>query len=134
MYEYDRHGAGRLQQRPHGRAARGQNDVRRDAAISAACLRMSSALPPVQRVSIRMLWPLVQPNCCSPCTNAARRACPSGSSAAVVMSTPIRRIRSGCCALAASGHVTAAPLMSVTNSRRFSGRNCIRIITRGVRP
>jgi hypothetical protein len=36
----------------------GQNDVRRASAInSAACLRMSSALPPAQRVSIRILRP-----------------------------------------------------------------------------
>ena len=30
MREHDRHGAGRLQQRPHGRAASGQDDVRRE--------------------------------------------------------------------------------------------------------
>ena len=40
---------------------------------SAACLRMASALPPPQRESIRTLRPSVQPNCCSPCTNAAKR-------------------------------------------------------------
>ena len=45
------------------------------------------------------------------------RACPSGSSAASVMSTPMRRIRSPCCARAASGHA-AAPPSSVMNSRR----------------
>ena len=28
--EHDRHGAGRLQQRPHGRGAMGQDDVRRE--------------------------------------------------------------------------------------------------------
>ena len=33
----------------------------------------------------------------------------------------MRRMRSGCCARAASGHVTAAPLTSVTNSRRLIG-------------
>jgi hypothetical protein len=31
-----------------------------------------------------------------------------------------RRIRSGCCARAASGHATAAPPRSVMNSRRFN--------------
>jgi hypothetical protein len=35
------------------------------------------------------------------------------------MSTPIRRIRSVCCARAAGGHV-AAPPSSVMNSRRFN--------------
>jgi len=33
---------------------------------------------------------------------------------------------SGCCARAASGHVDAALPMSLTNSRRFNRRNCIR--------
>ena len=33
---------------------------------SAACLRISSALAPAQRVSIRTLRPMVQPNCCQP--------------------------------------------------------------------
>ena len=47
------------------------------------------------------------------------RACASGSSAAAVMSTPMRRIRSGCCARAASGHAAAAPPSSVMNSRRL---------------
>ena len=70
---------------------------------SPAYLRMRSASPADQRVSIRTLRPSIQPNCWRPCTNAARRACPSVSSAAVVMSTPMRRIRSPCCARAASG-------------------------------
>src|SRR5215831_12694363 len=35
------------------------------------------------------------------------------------MSTAIRRIRSPCCARAASGHAAAAPPSSVMNSRRF---------------
>jgi hypothetical protein len=35
-------------------------------------------------------------------------------------STPTRRIRSGCCARAASGYATAAPLSSVMKSRRFN--------------
>ena len=43
---------------------------------SAAYLRMRSASPAAQRVSIRTLRPSVQPNCCSPCRNAAMRACP----------------------------------------------------------
>jgi len=34
----------------------------------------------------------------------------------------MRRIRSGCCARAASGHVPAAPPRSVMNSRRFTAR------------
>jgi hypothetical protein len=36
-------------------------------------------------------------------------------------STPIRRIRSGCCARAATGHVVAAPPSNVMKSRRLMG-------------
>jgi putative tryptophan/tyrosine transport system substrate-binding protein len=50
--------------------------------------------------------------------NAVIRACPSGSSAARLMSTPIRHIRSGCCARPAIGHAAAAPPSSVMNARR----------------
>src|SRR5215510_10879860 len=70
---------------------------------------------------------MVHRNSCSPCVNAARRACPSGSSAAKCMSTPTRRIRSGCCARAASGHAAAAPPSSVMKSRRLP-RNSIQKI------
>jgi len=52
------------------------------------------------------------------CSNAARRATDSGSSSARTMKTPMRRIRSACCARAASGHA-AAPPSSVMKSRRF---------------
>jgi NAD(P)H-binding len=41
------------------------------------------------------------------------------------ISTPIRRTRSGCCAIAASGKAATAPPRSVMKSRRFIGRNCI---------
>src|SRR5262249_36350761 len=87
---------------------------------SAAYLRKSSASPAPQRYSIRTLRPTVQPNSCRPCRNAALRACPSASSAARFTSTPIRRIRSPCCARAASGHTTAAPPSSVMKSRASS--------------
>ena len=43
------------------------------AANSAACLRMVSALAVAQRMSISTLRPMVQPNCCSACTNAPTR-------------------------------------------------------------
>jgi len=86
---------------------------------SAAYVRLRSASPAGQRVSIRTLRPSVQPNCCSPSRNAASRAWSTGSLPAPPISTPIRRIRSVCCARAASGHVTAAPPSSVMKSRRF---------------
>jgi hypothetical protein len=47
--------------------------------------------------------------------------CASGSFSANAISTPIRRTRSPCCALAASGHAAAAPPSSVMNSRRLIG-------------
>ena len=37
------------------------------AANSAACVRMRSASPPLQRYSTCRLPPSVQPNCCKPC-------------------------------------------------------------------
>jgi hypothetical protein len=51
--------------------------------------------------------------------NAATKARPSRSLSANPISMPIRCIRSGCCPLAATGHVAAAPPRSVMNSRRF---------------
>ena len=90
------------------------------AANSTAYLRMLSAFPPAKRVSIRTLRPSVQPNCCSTCRNAAMLASVSGSSAAPPpLITPMRRIRSACCARAASGQPATAPPSNVTNSRRF---------------
>src|SRR5262249_1978795 len=90
---------------------------------SAAYLRMSSALPPLQRVSIRTLRPSVQPNCCSPCRNAAMRACPTGSFAAVDISTPMRRMCLACCPRAAGGHPSVAPPSAVLDARRERPRD-----------
>ena len=58
------------------------------------------------------------------------RACDSGSSAVVYISTPMRRTRSGCCARAASGHCRRAaerrdeiaPSHWITSSARTSMR------------
>src|SRR6516165_8085092 len=58
------------------------------------------------------------PRFSSPCRNAARRVLISGSSSAKAVSTPIRRIRSGCCARAPTGHDAAAPPSAASNSRR----------------
>ena len=96
--EHDRHAAGRLQQRRHGRVARPKYDVRRErdqfgrvsanefgicprpsAYRSARCGRRSSLIPGAL------------------CTNAATRACPSGSSTIAIQHAdpphPIRRLR-----------------------------------------
>ena len=130
-HEHDRHGAGRLLQRGHGCAPGGHDDVRGKRDQFRRVFARRSPAPAPQRVSIGTLRPSVQPNSCSACRNAAMRACPSGSSAAVFMSTPMRRTRSACCARAASGQATAAPPRSVMNSRRrisppkVRGQHCI---------
>ena len=94
-HEHDRHGAGRLLQRPHGRAASGQDDVRRerDQFRRVFANAVGIARAPADSRSARC-GRSVQPNSCSPCRNAATRACASGSSAARFMSTPMRRMRS----------------------------------------
>src|SRR5262245_19206236 len=61
---------------------------------------------------------MFHPNSPSPCRNAALRASACGLSASRLVSTPMRRIRSGCCARAASGHAAAAPPSAASNSRR----------------
>src|SRR5262245_59038501 len=85
---------------------------------SATSLRVRSASPVLHRISMRTLRPTVQPNCSSLSTNAVRRGWFAGSSAEKLVITPMRGIRSVCCAPAASGHA-AAPPMSVMNSRRL---------------
>src|SRR5262245_2082307 len=86
---------------------------------SAAFLRSLASLPP-QRVSIRRLRPSDQPNCCMPCRNAAKRACPFRSFSETFISTPICRARSPCCARVKTGQVAAAePTTTLMNSRRL---------------
>ena len=55
------------------------------ASNSAAYLRTLLASPAPQRYSIRTLRPSVQPNSCSPCSNAVLRCCDSGSAVARLM-------------------------------------------------
>src|SRR6516164_10993885 len=66
-----------------------------------------------------MLCPSVQPRSCKPCLNVARYACQTSSSSAKPIITPMRRMRSACCARAASGHAATLP-SSKMNSRRFT--------------
>ena len=89
-----------------------------DAINSAAWRRIVSPPPPAQRVSIRTLRRSVQPSCCKPCRKATISEGYSESSGVAGNSTPTRGRRSRCCARAARGTATAAP-MSVMNSRRF---------------
>ena len=60
----------------------------------------------------------VQPEPASACVNAERRGFHAGSFSSNDRSAPIRRIRSPCCACAASGHA-AAPPSPAMNSRLF---------------
>ena len=99
------------------------------ATISTARLRMRPGSPAAQRVSMRTFRPMPQPSSCSPCINAPWRTDASGSSPASVSSTPMRRMRCGCCAHVANGHTAAAPPTSVMNSRLRSGRD-VRFIAR----
>ena len=74
VHEHDRHGAGRLQQRPYRPAASGQDDVRceREQFCQVFTSVVGIAGGPA---GIRALPPSIQPTCWSPCRNAARRAC-----------------------------------------------------------
>jgi hypothetical protein len=83
---------------------------------ASARVRLTSARP--HRTSIRTLLPSVQPKPGSACVNAETRRFSSESFSSFAMSTPMRRIRLPCCALAVSGQA-AAPPRSVTNSRRL---------------
>ena len=110
IHEHDRHGAGRLAAMPRTAAppaARMTSGA--SATNSAAYLRMSLGIgraPAGVDPHIAADGPaqLLQPS-----QNAAIRACLPDRSRPVVMSTPIRRMRSDCCARATSGHAAAAP-------------------------
>ena len=85
---------------------------------SFAKVRVRFTSPPPQRTSIRRLRPSVQPLSARPCVNRESSAFPSGSFSSTLISTPISRMRSGCCACAASGRVTTTPPRRLMNSRR----------------
>src|SRR6516162_5261873 len=74
------------------------------------------ALP--QRSSIRRLLPSVQCSLVSAPRNVATRDCVAGSLSGQPISTPISRIRSPCCACAASGQKEAEPATTLMKSRR----------------
>src|SRR6266536_2595644 len=79
---------------------------------------MRRTSPPARRMSNWTLRPSAHPSSRSPRRRAETRICPSSPSASP-MSTAMRRIRSGCCARAASGHAAAAPPSSVMKLRRL---------------
>jgi len=92
------------------------------ATSSSAYLRRRSPSPKLARMSMRTFWPFVHPNCFSPSSKASMRACMSKSSASAPVSTPIRRIRSLCCANAVSGQIVADPAITLMKSRRRIAR------------
>src|SRR5262249_15407061 len=84
-----------------------------------AAERIRSMLSVVQRSSNRTLIPDAHPLFRNSSRKALTRDCTSSSPGENGIKIPIRRTRSMCCACAASGHATAAPLRSVMNSRRL---------------
>ena len=72
--EHDRYGAGYLEQRTPVEAPEACMTSGARSTSSAAYLRVSSVLPPVQRVSMCTLLPSVQPNCARPFRSAATLA------------------------------------------------------------
>src|SRR5215831_2949652 len=68
-----------------------------------------------------MLWPCTHPSCCRPSWNAVNQAFVSRSRSANIVNTPMRRIRSPCCARAASGQTATLLPRSAMNSRRLMG-------------
>ena len=118
--EHDRHSAGRLLAMPPLSGlpwpARHLVPAR---PIRPHILTIAIRSPAAQRMSMRTLRPSIQPSCCKPPKNDAMRACASRSFAAGLISTPMRRIRSACCARATNGQAAAAPPSSVMNSRRL---------------
>ena len=72
--EYDRHGAGRLQQRPHGRAAMSQNDVRRERDQFRRVFANVVGIGRGPACIDLHVTAMLQPNCCSPCRNAVLKA------------------------------------------------------------
>src|SRR5262245_63935333 len=116
MNEHDRQGAGDPQQLHQGHAAGGQDGVRSKAHDFSCKITATVFITAPQRTSIRTS---VHPNCCRLFWNAARRGRASALSALIDMSTPMRRVCSGCCAYPVSGDPAAAPPRRPMNSRRF---------------
>ena len=87
---------------PGCRRSRRQPDRRRSGTQPVRCGSPAATAPRPwrhgsgQRVSMRTLWPMVQPNCCSACTIAAMRTLLYGSFAAEPESTPMRCTRAAC--------------------------------------
>src|SRR4030095_8858924 len=68
---------------------------------------------------MRTFYPSTQPSGGSACVKAVSRLCPSASLAGQGMSTPMRRMRSDCCASATNGHAAAEPQTTFMHSCRL---------------
>ena len=77
------------------------------------------ASPAPHRSSSLRFVPSTHPIVLSAPRNVVARDCPACSEKPI--STPTTRIRSGCCARAASGHVAATNPVNAMNLRRFIG-------------
>jgi hypothetical protein len=120
--KYDRHGTRCLQQRSHARRARSEDHVgrKRDQFCRvSAYLGGIACRPAGVNAHIAALCPaqLLQP--LNECSVAL-----VGKLIVDREITPIRRMRSGCCARTESGHA-AAPPSSDMNARRLTWTNCI---------
>ena len=86
---------------------------------SAAYLRRRVSSPSVQRYSRSIFRFTIHPSACRPDSSAWRSSRACGSLSGITIKSPIRRIRAGCCARAASDHAAGAPPSIVMNSRRL---------------
>ena len=120
LYEHDWHGARRLATTRHGLPPEARMTSGASATNSAACFEaLRVAYRPAivdAHVATDLPAPLPAP--------AGRLHSGPGLRfvSAEIHEHADRRIRSGCCARAASGHAAAAPPSSVMNSRRFITR------------
>lgn len=116
-HEHCWHAARRLQHGLEAHRGIGDNYIRRERDDFPCVVRRAFELPPNHRTSIWTLPPVIHPSAHSAFRKAERRACISGSRSSDASSTPMRRIRWGCCARATTGHAAAQP-NSPINSRR----------------
>ena len=120
VHEHDRHGAARLLQRAHDRRHSGQDDIRRERnqfrRVSAKALehRRRPSGSRSARCGRRS-----SPVACSPCANAAMRACSSGSLRAPGHQHADAPHPLGLLRARRERPRAAAPPSSVMNSRRF---------------
>ena len=106
-----------LLRRHHGRRSSGEDNVGFERnQFRRVFVKLAGISRGPARIDFHVAAVCPQPVSCNPCTNSARRACPSGSSAAKFMSMPMRRTPSAL-PRAASGHANVMPPKTVMNFR-----------------